>query len=127
MACRYKSNIIDIDDLMQQGNLGLIEAIDKFDVRYDTRLSPYSTFYIRKYVLKYISDMSRTIRIPKYLHYRRRRVCETKDRLSYQLGRDPTDLEISDELNISPTQVRRAMSVPTVVSIETVNRRQRVH
>lgn len=120
LAYKHKSQRVDIEDLVQQGNIGLLEAIDRFDTKRKGRLSTYATFYIRKHMLAHKEKMSYTIRVPKYMQYRRRSVRATMSRLYDELCRDPTDDEVAGELGISCLQVRRAMSVPFASSLDDV-------
>ena len=118
LAYAHKSSRTDIHDLMQEGNLGLLEAISKFDLCRSCRLSTYATFYIRKYIKNYLANMSYTIRLPKYLHHRRRNIHRAQSQLAIRLNRNPSVQEVSDEAGISVLQLQRALSVPFAYSID---------
>ena len=118
-ARRYANTAgIDFLDLIQEGNLGLIRAVEKFDWRKGFKFSTYATWWIRQAITRAIADKSRTVRIPVHLHDTLAAVRAAQASLKAELGRDPKPEEISEEAGVTVDKVELALSVADTVSLE---------
>ena len=119
VARRYSNRGVPLIDLIQEGNLGLLRAVEKFDWRRGFKFSTYATWWIRQAVSRAIADDARTIRIPVHLYDVVNRMARISSQLHQELGREPTDEEVGALLHISADRVRELNQVlPQPVSLD---------
>jgi len=111
IAKRYTGHGIALLDLIQEGNLGLMKAVGKFDYKRGFRFSTYATWWIRQTISRSIADQSRTIRLPVHMADRIRHIYKSNHELEQKLGRVPTIDELACELNLSVKKVQWIMKV----------------
>lgn len=119
IAKRYRGQGLTFLDLIQEGNVGLMRAVDKFDYRQGNKLSTYATWWIRQAITRALSYQSRTIRLPVHMGERLRRVRQVSVQLERELGRKPEPEEIALLLDLSLEQMERVLRAPTyTISLE---------
>ena len=120
IAKDYRNMGIAFQDLIQEGNLGLIRAVEKFDYRRGHKFSTYALWWIRQALIRAIQNQSRTIRIPSHMHDTLLKYYRTYNALSKRLGREPKTSELAKELKISLEQTERLQKMTREpVSLET--------
>ncbi len=111
IAKRYRGQGLDFLDLIQEGNAGLLTAINKFDYRLGNRFSTYATWWIRQNITRALSNQGRTIRLPAHLSQEVRRLYLAGQKLEQELGREPSGEELAVYLEMSPRQVRKLQQI----------------
>jgi len=120
IAKRYVGRGMQFLDLIQEGNMGLIKAVEKFDYRKGFKLSTYATWWIRQAITRAIADQARTIRIPVHMVETINKLIRTSRHLIQELGREPTPEEVAEEMGITPDKVREILKIAQEpVSLET--------
>jgi RNA polymerase primary sigma factor len=119
IAKRYSSHGVALLDLIQEGNIGLMRAIGKFEYARGNKLSTYAHWWIKQAIVRCIADKSRVIRLPVHLHERRRKINQVSGQLSQRLGRRPEPMEIAHKLHVSLDAVEKVLgTIPDAVALE---------
>ncbi len=111
IAKRYTGHGMQFLDLIQEGNLGLLKAVDKFDPEKGFKFSTYATWWIRQSITRAIADQARTIRIPVHMVETINKLTKVSRSLTQELGREPTPAEIAERMDITEEKVREIQKI----------------
>jgi RNA polymerase primary sigma factor len=111
IAKRYANRGPQFLDLIQEGNIGLMKAVDKFEYRHGYKFSTYATWWIRQAITRSIDDQARTIRIPAHMIEAMKQLARTSRQMLYEIGREPTAEELAEKLAMPLERVRKVLDI----------------
>ncbi|MBY7649432.1 MAG: RNA polymerase sigma factor RpoD [Candidatus Liberibacter europaeus] len=120
VAKRYTNRGLQLLDLIQEGNIGLMKAVEKFNCGLGFKLITYSMFWVKQSITRFISDHSRMIRVPVHMNERINKIVRTSRQMANKIGREPTADELAEKLNMPLDQVRKVLKIAKdPISLET--------
>ena len=111
IAKRYQGQGLPLEDLIQEGNLGLLRAVEKFDATRRLKFSTHAFWWIRQAITRAIADQGRTIRLPVHLRDTLTRLTRLRSRLQQDLGREPAEAELAKQMGLPPEKIRELLQV----------------